>query len=146
MTIEIKGIAELLRKFGAADEKVRDVLAEGMSDALVVIGENIPRYPPQRPGQKYKRTGRLGRSMGSTMGGGKAGPADIESVEIGDKYVVGKYGSRLEYAQYVIGEETQAWMHVGRWWTERKVAQKVEKKVFAVFKNAARRFIEWMKR
>ena len=71
-------------------------------------GQVIPRltyhtpYPPERPGQKYKRTMKLQRSWRATP--------------VPD-------GARIEnisgYASYVVGDHDgggQAWMHLGRWW------------------------------
>ncbi len=71
-------------------------------------GQVIPRlmyrtpYPPERPGQKYKRTYKLQR-------GWRASPtpegAKIENVS--------------GYATFVVGDPDgggQAWMHKGRWW------------------------------
>lgn len=59
-------------------------------------------YPPHNPGQRYIRTGALGRSW-------QAGATDS-----GAKIV-----NNRPYASYVVGtgqRAGQAWMHVGRWW------------------------------
>lgn len=54
------------------------------------------KYPPKRPNQRYTRTGRLRRRW----------RADGEKVM-----------NTANYAGWVVGKKTQAWMHVGRWWT-----------------------------
>jgi hypothetical protein len=62
------------------------------------------QYPPERPGQRYVRTGRLGDSWTARAYG---------------KYHI-TFKNAAPYARYVIGDgkgEGQAWMHKGRWWT-----------------------------
>lgn len=72
-------------------------------------------YPPQRPGQTYKRTGRLANSFAVK----KQGPAVYTLV------------NSAEYASFVIGEN-QAWMHKGRWY---QFLEEVNKRTPALVKN-----------
>lgn len=75
----------------------------------------VKPYPPQRPKQRYKRTGRLGARWKS------AGTPD---------------GARIyneqPYAGYVVGDASgkgQAWMHAGRWWLARDVVEAARPKL-----------------
>jgi hypothetical protein len=66
---------------------------------------SVRPYPPERPGQRYKRTGRLGRSWKVSTRG--------QSVII---------ENTAPYSGYVVGDgagQRQAWMHRGRWWLMR---------------------------
>ena len=82
-------------------------------DAMNRITREMEGYPPERPGQTYVRTGRLGFSW------------DVKRLD--DGYVItnnarSRYGQY--YAQYVVGNAYgtgQAWMHVGRWQVFRDV-------------------------
>ena len=58
------------------------------------------RYPAKRPGQTYVRTGRLANSW-------KA-----------EKRANAQWTIRnsAKYSGWVVGRETQAWMHKNRWW------------------------------
>ena len=78
------------------------------------------------------------------MKGGKSGPPDIQEVTIGSDYVEGRYGSKLGYAEYVIGYDTQAAIHRGRWWTNNALAIKATKKVVAIFERMASIWADWM--
>lgn len=77
-----------------------------------ILVKAIPPYPNRS--SPYERTFRLGRSLGQY---GRV-KADIERVE---RIGVGSYairiGSKVSYAQYVVGPGTQAWMHQGIWYT-----------------------------
>ena len=68
---------------------------------------SVRPYPPERPGQRYKRTGRLGRSWKVSTRG--------QSVVI---------ENTAPYSGYVVGDgagQRQAWTHRGRWWLGRTV-------------------------
>ena len=66
---------------------------------------SVRPYPPERPGQRYKRTGRLGRSWKVSTRG------QLVVIE-----------NTAPYSGYVVGDgagQRQAWMHRGRWWLMR---------------------------
>lgn len=67
-------------------------------------------YPPERPGQRYRRTYRLRDSWQAqpTPGG-----ATITNNRPGAVFVIGDWQGG-----------GQAWMHVGRWWTAESVLRK----------------------
>ena len=73
-----------------------------------VLSQFRRAYPPERPGQRYQRTFNLGRSWDIRIN-----PASITIY------------NRMAYAGYVVGDgkgKGQAWMHRGRWWLARDVA------------------------
>ena len=77
-----------------------------MYDAVNRITREMEGYPPERQGQKYVRTGRLGFSW------------RVHRLDTG--YVISNNASRRGryYTRYVVGDaygHGQAWMHVGRW-------------------------------
>jgi hypothetical protein len=122
--MEVHGLDELLRRmqqFPAELDKSANITMEA---SLLTLGENVPAYPSPPPNSGYDRTGTLGRTLGSS--GGKA---DIfESKKVGGGFE-GRFGTMLEYAPYVIGDDTQAYMHAGRWWTIKDVAAKAAAKI-----------------
>jgi hypothetical protein len=142
--IEISGIDEIIKKFNAAPEKFKTMALDGMSDSLDVIHEAVQPYPAPPSGSKYVRTGRLGASMGSSMGGGVSGAPNIETIKIGSNYIEGKFGSSLSYAEYVIGDGTQAEVHQGRWWTVATLAGRAASKVISIWQRLTDRWAEWI--
>jgi hypothetical protein len=46
----------------------------------------------------------------------------------------GRFGTNLEYAPYVIGDDTQA-RHMGHWWKISTVATKAAGKIESLFKT-----------
>ncbi len=72
-------------------------------------------YPPKVPNQKYKRTGRLGRSWRAM------------NPRPGVWTILNKANQgRGEYAHFVVGNKVgdgQAFMHRGRWWKAREIIE-----------------------
>jgi hypothetical protein len=90
-------------------------------EAMNRITREMEAYPPERPGQKYERTGRLGFAWKvKSLGDGYTISNDVRSLKTGKTY-----------AKYVVGSargSDQAWMHKGRWLLLRDVVEKeVEK-------------------
>lgn len=69
-----------------------------MDSHVAAMQLELMTYPPPRPGQRYRRTGRL--RGGWTHSRGAMG--------------VGRLSNNVPYAQYVQGQR-QGWMHRGRW-------------------------------
>ena len=83
---------------------------------------SVRPYPPERPGQRYKRTGRLGRSWKVSTRG--------QSVII---------ENTAPYSGYVVGDgkgQGQAWMHKDRWYRARAVVDEEAKVLPAALKAA----------
>lgn len=136
-TIEVRGLEELQRRFQAFPEKFAAAAKTTMEAALLTLWENVPAYPAQPEDSRYDRTETLGRTLGSGMQGGKAsGKPDIFTVKYGGD-AVGQFGTKLEYGPYVIGDENQAWMHQGRWWQMKDIAERSSEKIQRLFEIMA---------
>jgi hypothetical protein len=145
ITIRIEGIDELRKKFKQAPERFNRAFKTATHAALIMLQENVQPYPRANPDSKYKRTGTLGRSLGSGEQGGKVSEPDISTVKTHGAYFTGEFGTRLKYAPYVIGDPAteQAGVHKGRWWTMVTVAQKSREKIQRVYQIAAEELRKW---
>ena len=89
-----------------------------MSDLGLAVVQRIAKYPPQRPGTRYRRTGTLGR------GWTKQGPA-MEGSDL-----VVKVGNNVEYTPSVQGftseEPRQAGLFAAYGWESVETAGKEE--------------------
>lgn len=128
--IEVEGLKELTKRMQAYPVELHKAMSTTTSAALLVLWENVPPYPPAPANSTYDRTGTLGRTLGSGTGGGVAGEPDIFTVKpLGKTDYEGKFGTRLDYAEHVIGDGTQAKVHQGVWWTMRTIAEKAAGKI-----------------
>lgn len=138
-SVSVQGLNELIGRLKAAPAFLQSLFPKAMNDSLDALHESTPPYPPERQNQKYVRTEKLGQSLGSGFGGGKVGKPDIFEVKASGGAVEGRIGSRLGYAEYPIGEGTQAWMHVGRWWTVRTWFQGTWAKIQSIWQAVGSR-------
>lgn len=137
INIKVVGLDELMRRMAAMPEKVDEGMQEAMSQTLLVMSESIPGYPEPPQNSSYRRTGTLGRTLGSSFEGGKSGTPAIYAVEkIGYSWE-GRFGTNLNYAPWVVGDNTQAKAHKGRWWVLSSVAEKAMPKIERVWQNMA---------
>jgi hypothetical protein len=137
--IEVKGLNELMARMQKYPVELHKGMSLTVSSSLLVLWENVPPYPPPPEDSQYARTGTLGKSLGSDISGGAGSEPDIYSVRpLGATGYEGKFGSRLSYASYVIGDAyklgadnngTQARQHQGRWWTMKTIATKSAEKI-----------------
>lgn len=137
---------DLLRRMEKYPQQLDGVMRETARAALLVIQENVPAYPQQEPDSKYTRTGLLGRSMGVGQSGGQLGQPDIYLVKkVGDGSYEGEFGSNVDYAPQVIGEQSQkAFFKKRGWWTTKTIAQKATAKVNKVYELAAEKMAAWL--
>lgn len=162
--LETKGLKELIQRLQDYPDKLHQGMQKGMEDTLLVMAESIPPYPPQIdpiqgpqaapvrfttkgginvefiakvPGQ-YRRTGTLGRTLGSSVeGGASGGKADIYEIRGLGSAIEGHFGTNLKYAPYVIGDHDQAKIHQGRWWTLSKVKDDALPKIQRIWQYLA---------
>ena len=82
------------------------------------------KYPPKRPGQRYKRTGRLRASW------------------VADRLKDGVWAIRnkMKYAGFVVGQK-QAWMHLGRWWIAKEEIEKTAPTLVAALTKQLRKLL-----
>lgn len=137
-TLVVEGLDELRRRFQQWPEKFQAVIRKTLETSLLKIEENVPDYPPEPVDSSYTRTGTLGRTL-------SAGAADNihEVTQTGD-YSEASFGTRLGYAQYVIGDNEQAWMHKGRWWRLVDVLEKIKDDIEHLFQVAAEEMAAWL--
>lgn len=134
--IELKGFGELAKRFEDSPRKFYGIITKALTAALYVLWENVPPYPKAPAGiDGSQRTGTLGRSLGVGMDGGKIGAPSIFKVGDMSGYQAAQFGTNLEYASRVIGEnQGQPW---GRyWWNIRTIADRASGKIEQVFEKA----------
>jgi len=105
--VTVQGVEHSTRFFRsvppAVQDAVRKVYQEHGPWVLRTLLKGRQFYPPERPGQRYRRTGELGDSWGQRQYG---------------RYHV-TFHNKTPYASYVVGDSEgkgQAWMHRDRWW------------------------------
>jgi hypothetical protein len=151
--IEYRGLNELIAQMRAFPQKLKQVAKIGMEASLNTLWENVPSYPTPPDGSSYRRTGTLGKSLGSSEGGGSAGgkPSIYEVKQAGvGGFVEGRFGTTLDYAPYVIGPtegakgERQAWMHKDRWWQLEDIIPKSKAKIDAIWTGIAQKMADFL--
>lgn len=132
ISIDQASIDWFKKKFGKG--VFQQVMARGMERGMLRLWSMVPEYPPAPELSSYKRTGTLGKSINVRT--------DVRGMSvrgvIGTNVTVKTDSSG--YAQYVIGREDQAWMHVGRWWTLEGV---VDANMHIVEQQIAFSFDQW---
>jgi hypothetical protein len=142
----VEGLDEIIRKFRRFPKQLDGAMSETLKASLIELQGSVLPYPPQNPDSDYVRTGTLGRTLGASMTGRPEGKPDIFEVQKeGGKRWVGHFGTRLNYAEPVIGEK-QARVHQGRWWTIRTVAKRARPKIERRFRQMAEALARWLDR
>jgi hypothetical protein len=161
--IIVEGLDELERRFSQSPQKLQYAIDETMAAAIYALWEKVPPYPNRnqtialhnltaemtggtaRQFSGYIRTGLLGRSLGSSMRGGVGNNMpDIFDVAGQGKMTVGEFGTRTNYAPYVIGEKTQARVHAGIWWTLESIIPKALPKIQRLFRVMTEELAAWL--
>lgn len=134
---EVHGLDELMVRFRQFPEKYSKAVAKTLNAALLVLQGAVPAYPRPPAGSKYKRTGLLGRSLGSSETGGKMGKPDIFQVIGRHGYQEGRFGTRAKYAAHVVGDyASQQSERMRHWWTvEQDVVRRASDKITSVFQR-----------
>lgn len=114
LTVEARGLTELRRKmrtlFEGDSRHIITYLNQRLGRYLVGALQGKP-YPPERSGQKYRRTGRLNRAWQAVTTGA------WNTIHIQNK----ASDKGRAYAAWVVGNPiatgpAQSWIHQGRWW------------------------------
>lgn len=144
--VEVHGLSELLSRMTKYPTELVKVGAVTMSASLNTLWENVPAYPAAPVDSTYRRTGTLGKSLGSSQGGGATGgsPSIYRVKQLGQGNFEGQFGTSLDYAPYVIGEGTQAEVHQGRWWTIATIAEKAADKINRLWEMAAKKLAQFL--
>lgn len=120
-SIEIRGIDELLAKLGKVQGNA--VLRRPMQRAVYRIQTAMAKYPAQRPGSRYVRTGTLGRRWTTRVTEGARG-------------LTGKVGNNTAYGPLVQSSLFQSSVHRGRWQTDEKVIKQNQTAIVADFESS----------
>ena len=144
ITIEVIGLKELRRRMRQFPQKYNQAVKTTLSWSLHKLWSNVPPYPPKPTGSTYDRKGILGKSLGSSEGGGKAqGEPDIFVMyEHGGNVDNAEFGTRLNYAPFVLGERQAS--HMGHWWTMKKLAKKTKPDIIKAFKKMALKLAQFL--
>lgn len=143
--IEVRGLDELRQRFRDYPKVFDQVMEEIAQAQLLTLHENVPPYPPEPASSTYKRTGTLGRTLGSGMGGGASGTPDVfQTIKGGGFYEV-RFGSRLGYAPWVIGEKTQTSIFAAYWWRLVEVLGFSFQKIMDITRDAAKQMGDFLK-
>ena len=134
---EVHGLNELIARFRSFPQKLKQLEGLGMRASLHVLWENVPSYPAKPDTSDYRRTGTLGRSLGSSQSGGISGgqPNIYEVNGLGSSTVEGRFGTNVVYAEYVIGENQAR--HMTHWWKLSSILGKSREKLLKVWNNIA---------
>ena len=133
--IKVDGLDELIADMTAYPVELTKITAQSMTASLIALWEKVPPYPQQDASSNYRRTGTLGRSLGSSEQGGASGNPSIFNVkQLGVGNVEGVFGTNLNYADYVIGEN-QAGMHSSNWWNIRTIAERAADKIEKIWQQ-----------
>lgn len=150
--IEIRGLDEVVAKYGRISEKLPEELKGMMTKGIIYAQGQIPAYPPPPSNSGYRRTGTLGRVVtafpgvhgGRSLGGGGGdnGGTPLTRVEMIGGGVRGVIGGRLSYLPDVVGEGTQEKPFVGRWWTLQAVIRGAKNGIVEVFREGFKQLFE----
>jgi len=136
ITVKIEGLDEIHQRMAKYPGKFEQVIDKTLDTTLLTVHQAVPPYPVYA--STYRRTGTLGKTL--TPGG----PNNINEKEFGSNMFSATFGTRLEYAPYVVGETTQA-KHMKHWWTlDGTVLRNVAPKVQRLFERAAQRMAAWL--
>lgn len=127
-TIRIEGVDRLMRKLDDL-QQVHDILRPPMQRSVMILQAALAKYPTQKQGSPYIRTGTLGRSWTTRVRteGGR---------------LVGRVGTKTIYAPFVQSEMFQANIHRGRWQTDVQILERNRNRILRQFESAIERALE----
>lgn len=102
--VSIRNLDEIRKQFADAPRRIEEALTTVSAEQLAAMAQQLALYPGTRPGQRYRRTGRLGR-------GWEAKPV----FRVGGSGVSAVLRNAVRYAPYVQVAGQQSWFHAGRW-------------------------------
>jgi len=144
MKIEVTGLESIAKRMRAFPKQFNKHVKRVMQMSLLKIWESIPGYPKPPKNSKYVRQGTLGSSLGVSMTGGMEGKPDIYKIQGSGRYTSAEFGTRLNYAQDVIGNN-QAEIHKKRWWRLTvEILNMAKPKIQKVFDELAEDFAEFL--
>lgn len=115
-------INEARRYFALLNARMKPTIKIAAQKAVDYVHSQVPPYPPTLANQRYRRTGRLGRSI-------------TTDVRVLGADVVGTIGTNVRYAPDVIGLGKQKPIHENRWWTLEKVVSDNKTRAIEIFEE-----------
>ena len=111
------------------------------NEMLEHLFRTMPGYPPELPGQRYKRTYNLERALQSKVGEHPMALSEVRAIGSQQVVILGlKGGSTKLYGPYVVGfAEQQRAIHRGRWFTLMSHVEKQLKSLVGIVKRGVRR-------
>lgn len=140
--VEIKGLDELQKRMSQFPRELEKVQDTTMDASLLTLWENVPPYPERPQDSSYDRTGTLGRSLGVSMSGEKIGKPRIYAKKKLGSGMEGQFGTNLEYAPYVIGDQQSRYHFM--WWTMKSVKEKAQDKIVKLWNTAAEKLAKFL--
>ena len=108
--------------------RIDRALRAGMTDATVLLVNQMRTYPPRRPGSSYRRTNTLKGSWARRIDG--SGADIVGHVE--------SNGNVAPYNRLVQDRTRQARPHVGRWRTAQDVSERSTRQINDMFASRIR--------
>ena len=99
-----------------------------MKKAVLILEADLKKYPAQRSGSDYRRTGTLGRRW-------------TTEVNATSNDLTGIVGNNTPYGPFVQSEAFQASIHKGAWLTDERSVINRESDIVKLFENAASDFL-----
>ena len=136
VTIQIKGIDELIRKLGRA-EGVKH-LRPPMQRSVYRLQGRVAQYPAQKPGSRYVRGQGMANAQGVVLHktSENLGKRWTSKVEQGAGSITGRVGNNVSYAPLVQSYRFQARIHRGLWQTDRYVMDTEHRTIVRDFESA----------
>ncbi len=124
VTIVITGADKIAAKLGRLN--IGSILRDPMTRAALRVQTDMQKYPPQRAGSAYRRTGTLGRRWTT--------PRVISEA----RRVEGSVGNNTSYGPFVQSSQFQARVHRGLWQTDAQVMERNIPVIVSEFEAAIR--------
>ena len=137
--IKVEGLQEIVNQMHAFPRTLNQEIQQTMAQSLDVLQEKVPDYPPKPANSTYDRTFLLWNSL--TVSDHQLHIAKTE--KLGNMHQA-SFGSKVEYAPYVISDEMQAEVHQGWWWTMSVIVERAKDKITQLFELLAERLAQFL--
>lgn len=124
-TIKVYGVEQFIARISRP--MASRTLRPAMQASVGILQRDIAKYPRQRAGATYRRTGTLGRRW---------------TTEVAKSGLWGKVGNNTSYGPFVQSSQFQATMHRGRWQTDEQVLQRNTGRIEKIFSKAIDRALD----
>ena len=124
------------RAIEQAVEEMPATVGQKIEQALLLLQGQAAIYPAERPGQKYIRTGTLGRRWTTAQRYYSSGEGG---------FLVGTVGNNTWYGPLVMDEEEQMPVHQGRWKTIQQIARENQPRISTMLDQAGKEIAEELK-